>query len=51
MSYVKKTCPICGKEFFVLKKAEKKATYCTLACLITAQSKVEYRGMTFPSLG
>jgi transcription elongation factor Elf1 len=51
MSYVKKTCPICGKEFFVLKKAEKKATYCTLECLIKAQGKVESRGMTFPSLG
>jgi len=51
MSYVKKTCPICGKEFFVLKKAEEKATYCTLECLIKAQGKVESRGMTFPSLG
>lgn len=51
MSYVEKTCPICGKEFFVLKKAEEKATYCTLACLIKSQDKVGYRGMTFPGLG
>ncbi|WP_176722094.1 MULTISPECIES: hypothetical protein [Methanosarcina] len=51
MSYVKKTCPVCGKEFFVLKKAEEKATYCTLECLIKAQGKVESRGITFPSLG
>ncbi|WP_170943392.1 hypothetical protein [Methanosarcina spelaei] len=49
MSYVKKICPTCGKEFFVLEKAEEKATYCTLACLIKAQSKVESRSMTFPS--
>jgi hypothetical protein len=51
MSYVKKTCPICGKEFFVLKKAEEKAIYCTLACLTKAQNKPEPRGMTFPGLG
>ncbi len=50
MSYVKKTCPICGNEFLVLKKAEEKATYCTLACLIKAQNKVESRGMAFRAL-
>jgi hypothetical protein len=49
MTYVKKICPMCGKEFFVLEKAEEKATYCTLACLIKAQSKVESRGVNFPS--
>jgi predicted nucleic acid-binding Zn ribbon protein len=51
MSYVKKTCPVCGKEFFVLKKAEEKAIYCTLACLTKAQNKLESRGVTFPGLG
>ncbi|WP_292381552.1 hypothetical protein [Methanosarcina sp. UBA289] len=45
MSYVKKKCPVCGKEFFVLKKAEEKAIYCTLACLTKAQDKLESRGV------
>jgi hypothetical protein len=40
MSYVEKTCPVCGKEFFVLKKAEEKAIYCTLACLTKAQANL-----------
>ena len=51
MSHVKKTCPICGKEFFVLKKAEEKAIYCTLACLTKAQDKSASRSMAFPGLG
>jgi hypothetical protein len=51
MSYIKKTCPICGEEFFVLKKAEEKAIYCTLACLTKAQDKSGSRSMAFPSLG
>ena len=50
MSYVKKTCPVCGKEFFVLRKAEEKATYCTLACLTRAQDKLESIGVAFPGL-
>ncbi|MDQ1275131.1 MAG: hypothetical protein QG610_704 [Euryarchaeota archaeon] len=49
MDYVKKICPVCGKEFFVLKDAEQKAIYCTLACLATAQEKFERRGRNFPS--
>lgn len=49
MAYVEKTCPVCGKEFLVLKKAEEKAVYCTLACLIAAQNKLESRGIV--SLG
>ncbi|MFI5384216.1 MAG: hypothetical protein ACHQXK_08295 [Methanosarcina thermophila] len=49
MSYVKKACPVCGKEFFVLRKAEEKATYCTMACLTRAQD-IESRGITFPGL-
>jgi hypothetical protein len=48
MSYVKKECPVCGKEFFVLKKAEEKAIYCTLECLTKAQDKLETRGVAFP---
>ena len=50
MAYVEKTCPICGKEFLVLKKAEEKAVYCTLACLTEAQKKLESRGMAFSGL-
>jgi predicted nucleic acid-binding Zn ribbon protein len=50
MAYVEKTCPICGKEFMVLKKAEEKAVYCTLACLTEAQKKLESRGMAFSGL-
>jgi hypothetical protein len=50
MSYVKKTCPTCGKEFFVLPKAEEKAIYCTLACLAKAQDKLESRGVAFPGI-
>ncbi|HOW13544.1 hypothetical protein [Methanosarcina sp.] len=49
MAYVKKICPVCGKEFFVLKNAEEKAVYCTLACLATAQDRFERRGRTVPS--
>jgi len=45
MVYVEKTCPICGQEFLVLKKAEKKAIYCTLACLIAARNKIESMGV------
>jgi hypothetical protein len=51
MAYVEKTCPVCGKEFLVLEKAEEKAVYCTLACLIEAQDKFESRGMAFQGLG
>ena len=51
MAYVEKTCPVCGKEFLVLEKAEEKAVYCTLACLIEAQNKFESRGMAFQGLG
>jgi len=45
MVYVGKTCPICGQEFSVLKKAEKKAIYCTLACLIADRNKLESKGV------
>jgi hypothetical protein len=51
MSYIKKTCPVCGKEFFVLKNAEEKAIYCTLACLTRVQDKFGSRGMSFPDFG
>lgn len=40
MEYVTKTCPICGHEFVVLEKVEKKAIYCTLECLSMAQGKI-----------
>lgn len=36
MEYIKKTCPVCGKEFLVLESVEEKAVYCTLECLIRA---------------
>ncbi|MDD2339790.1 MAG: hypothetical protein PHQ15_05280 [Methanosarcina sp.] len=48
MSYIKKTCPICGKEFFVLKSAEEKAIYCTLACLTRVQDRFGSRDMALP---
>lgn len=41
MEYVRKICPICGKEFVVLKKVEGKAIYCTLECLSAAQGKMK----------
>jgi len=37
MEHIRKICPICGNEFFVLKNAEEKAVYCTLECLAKAQ--------------
>jgi hypothetical protein len=43
MVYVKKICPVCGSEFFVLKNAEEKAVYCTLACLTEGQENLEQR--------
>lgn len=41
MEYVKKTCPICGSEFVVLKTVEEKAIYCTLECLSASQGKIK----------
>lgn len=41
MEYVRKTCPICRREFIVLKKVEEKAIYCTLECLSAAQGKIK----------
>ncbi|WP_255335137.1 hypothetical protein [Methanosarcina sp. KYL-1] len=40
MEYIRKTCPICGSEFVVLKSVEDKAVYCTLACLSLARDKL-----------
>ncbi|WP_410508590.1 hypothetical protein RSJ42_17910 [Methanosarcina hadiensis] len=40
VEYVTKTCPVCGHEFVVLEKVEKKAIYCTLECLSVAQGKI-----------
>ncbi|WP_197076117.1 hypothetical protein [Methanosarcina sp. MTP4] len=37
MDHVKKVCPICGREFFVLENVAEKAVYCTLECLEKAQ--------------
>lgn len=48
MSYVRKACPICGKEFFVLEKAEEKGIYCTLACLNKAQDEHGSREIASP---
>ncbi|WP_200895056.1 hypothetical protein [Methanosarcina sp. 1.H.T.1A.1] len=41
MEYVRKTCPICGSEFIVLKNVEEKAIYCTIECLSAAQKKMK----------
>ena len=41
MEYVTKKCPICGSEFIVLEKVEKKAIYCTLKCLSAAQGSTK----------
>jgi transcription elongation factor Elf1 len=41
MEYVRKTCPICGSEFIVLKKVEEKAIYCTIKCLSATQGRVK----------
>ncbi|WP_440953880.1 hypothetical protein ACSAZK_09235 [Methanosarcina sp. Mfa9] len=37
MGYVKKVCPVCGREFFVLESVAEKAVYCTLECLERGQ--------------
>ena len=37
MKYIKKFCPICNTEFFVLRNMEEKAFYCTLECMGKAQ--------------
>jgi hypothetical protein len=34
MNYIRKICPICGEEFFVLGNAGEKAVYCNLKCLL-----------------
>ena len=41
MEYVRKTCPICGSEFTVLKNVEEKAIYCTIKCLSATQGRVK----------
>jgi hypothetical protein len=34
MEYIRKICPICGEEFFVLENASEKAEYCNFKCLL-----------------
>lgn len=41
MNYTRKICPVCKKEFFVLKKVEEKAIYCTLECLSEAHDQMK----------
>lgn len=41
MEYVKKTCPVCGTEFVVLKEVEEKAVYCTLECLSVSRERMK----------
>jgi len=41
MKYIKKICPICNTEFFVLETVDEKAIYCTLECLGKAQEDSE----------
>jgi len=41
MEYVSKKCPICGREFVVLKMVEEKGIYCTLECLSASQGKIK----------
>ncbi|MFY1112290.1 MAG: hypothetical protein AB3K77_11500 [Methanosarcinaceae archaeon] len=48
MEHVRKICPICGREFFVLENVEEKAVYCTLECLAKAQEASEIRKDPLP---
>ncbi|WP_156151218.1 hypothetical protein [Methanosarcina sp. WWM596] len=41
VKYIKKICPICNTEFFVLESVADKAVYCTLGCLVKAQGDTE----------
>ena len=34
MNYIRKICPTCREEFFVLDNAQEKAVYCNLKCLL-----------------
>ncbi len=40
MNYVRKICPICREEFFVLDNAEEKAVYCNLKCLLESTDRM-----------
>jgi hypothetical protein len=50
MEYVKKICPTCGNEFFVLKTADKKAIYCTLECLTKVQKISWHQEVSIPAV-
>lgn len=40
MYYVRKICPTCNNEFFILNTAEEKAIYCTIKCLLDSHNKM-----------
>ena len=47
MDYIRKSCPICGNEFFVLDNVKVNVVYCTLICLSESQEKMNEN--RFPS--
>ncbi len=40
MDYIRKSCPKCGNEFFVLNTVKGNEVYCTLKCLSESQEKM-----------
>lgn len=40
MDYIRKVCPICKEEFFVLDTASEKAEYCNFKCLLESVDKM-----------
>ena len=40
MDYIRKSCPICGNEFFVLNTVKVNEVYCTLKCLLESQENM-----------
>jgi hypothetical protein len=43
MNYLGKVCPICERQFVVLKDVEEKAIFCTLKCLL--EYEYQLKGM------
>jgi hypothetical protein len=41
VNYIRKICPTCGEEFFVLNSAGEKAVYCNFKCLLKSSSKMD----------
>jgi len=47
MGYIRKICPICGKEFIVLENVEEKAVCCTLKCLSKSHDQIHENTHSF----